>query len=145
MSSGTPGEQGKEARVSNVFARRVALKITSNASATASPVVRAFGFRSNPAPREPDWVIVRTIRLLDKDRKNPRGEAIKLNPRTVRSQIQDLAYTWITLYEPGVTWEAFVQSVREVQPASPQVSETGGTASKEAFFIQLTMVGRRVT
>lgn len=145
MSSGTPGSQGKEVRVSEVFARRVALKIISFASATASPVVRAFGFRSNPAPTEPDWVITRTIRLLDKDRKNGRAEAVKIDPRTVRGQLQDLAYQWVTLYEPGVTWEAFVQSVKEIQPANPAVSETAGTSAKEAYYIQLTMVGRRVT
>jgi hypothetical protein len=49
----------------------------------------------------------------------------------------------VTLYEPGVTWTAYVQEVGEVEPAEAPSSATGGTEAREGFYVELRMVARR--
>jgi hypothetical protein len=143
MVSDTPGSTGKATRLEGIESRSLTLKITSSAIAGTDPEFLAFGVRSMPAPADTEWRLVRTVRVFDEDRKNAKAEIVHQDPRTLRAQLQDLAHTFVTVYEPGVTWIAYVEDVAEVEPGSSIVSETAGTSEREAFYLELRMVARR--
>lgn len=144
FTSDIPGAMGAVARLEDVTARTLALKLTSTATSSETPEIQAFSARSLPAPEETEWRVVRTIRVLGRDRKDQRAEAIKQDPRTVKSQILSLAHSWVTFYEPGSTFTAYVENVRETEPGSSALSETEGSSGREAYFFQIEMVARRV-
>jgi hypothetical protein len=143
LTSALPGAVGAEQRLEDVKARQLSVRIISTAGASQAPVIRSFSVRSVPAPEETEWLLIRTVRLVDKDRKDRRAEAIHRKVRETRAALQDLAHTWVTLYEPGVTWTAYVQEVGEVEPAEAPSSATGGTEAREGFYVELRMVARR--
>ena len=143
MVSDTPGSAGKSERIEDIEARNLTLKITSTANIDADPEFQAFGVRSMPAPSDTEWRLVRTIRVFDEDRKNAKAEIVHQDPRTLRAQLQDLAHDFVTVFEPGVTWIAYVEDVAEVEPGSSIVSETAGTSEREAYYLEIRMVARR--
>lgn len=134
---------GAQARVESLRSRQLAVKITSTAAQNNAPVIRSFSVRSTPSPSDPDWELIRVVRVVDRDRKDRRAEPIKQDPRDTKNQIEDMAYRWVTLYEPGATYTVYVDAVAHVEPGSSLVSETGGTSEREAYYLELRMVGRR--
>jgi hypothetical protein len=144
LTSSLPGALGAEGQLdAGVRARQLTVRIVSTSGATEAPLIRSFSVRSVPTPEATEWLLVRTVRVIDKDRKDRRAEGVAQDPRVLRAALQDLAHTWVTLYEPGVTWTAYVQEVGEVEPAEVPSSETRGTAAREAFYVELRMVARR--
>ena len=143
VTSALQGSTGSSERVEDLKFRQLSVRLSSTADQGLAPTVRAFSVRSTPSPEHTEWQIVRVIRIVDRDRKNLRAEKVISDPRDVRSEIADLSYSWVTLYEPGVTWVCYVQSVAELEPNVAPVSETKGTSEREVYFMELTMVGRR--
>lgn len=139
----TPGSAGKAVHLRDIIARSVTVRLTSVAGATSAPEVQSFDVRSTLSPASPDWELVRTIRVLDKDKKDRRGEYVHQDPRAVKNQLAGLLYTWLTLYEPDGTFDAYVEDIQDVEPASDMTSETAGTSLREAYYVQISMVGRR--
>jgi hypothetical protein len=143
LTSGVPGAAGKDIHLRDIIARNLAVRVTSTGNSTSTPEVQSFDVRSTLSPTTPDWELVRTIRVVDKDKKDRRGEWVHQDPRAVKNQIAAMLYTWLTVYEPDATFDAYVEDVQDVEPASDMQSATGGTALDEAYYVQITLVGRR--
>lgn len=146
LDSAMLGASGAQARVEDVRCRTLAVRLTSTAGILGEPITRSYSVRSNPTPvsvAETEWEMVRTVRVLHRDRKDSGGSGIIQDTRGVRSRLQDMAFRWVTLYEPGITWTAWVENVSETSPGDSRAAETAGTPENEAYYIQLQMVGRR--
>lgn len=145
LTSDLPGSSGSDAFLQDVKSRTLSVRLTSTASGSNQPMLRSFSVRSTPAPEQTEWTLVRTVRVVDRDRKDRRAEPVKRDPRAYRDVLHGLAYTWVTLYEPGATWIGYVQSVKEAEPAEAPASETRGAREAETFYVELRLVARRAT
>ncbi len=141
--SSTLGATGAEARVLELVSPQLSVKVISNASATLGPTFRSFSVRSVPSPSNTEWRLVRRIRVFDKDQRDSRAEPISQDPRETLNQLRETAHKWVVLTEPSATWIALVEDVAEYEPASPPVYETYGSQEREAYIVELRMVGRR--
>jgi hypothetical protein len=139
--SNVAGSEGQSARLGNTTSRIFALRISSNISVSGRPVVQSYSVRSHPRPSRPEWDIVRTIRLVDVDQKDDQAEAVTQDPRERMEALRAAINTWITFYESGVTWTAFLTDVAKYEPAQPFYDTTGGETFKDAFIVQLKMTG----
>jgi hypothetical protein len=144
LTSGTPGAQGAQGYLEGtVKERAIALRLTSTATATESPNFFYYSVRSTPAPTLAQYQLVRRIRVFSEDRKNPNAEQVIRNPREIHLQLHDLINTWLTLYEPGITFRALVQSVADLEPVGADFEQTTADSEKEGYVVELRMVGTR--
>lgn len=142
ITSNVAGSLGADGRLSRVESRLFAIKLISLATPSASdaPHLSSFSVRSNPTRSEPEYVLSRFLRLLAKDRKDKRGPVVYQDPVAARIALQMLLDSWVVVYEPGITWTAFVRSVSTTEPAEPFLSGTSGEPLKEAYLIRLDMI-----
>lgn len=143
FTSQLPGALGAEERLEDIRSRAIAVKLTSTAFNDSAPIIRSFSVRSTPTPEVTEWTLTRMVRVMDRDRKDRRAEPTKVDVRAMRQVLQDLAYTWTTLYEPGITWIAYVQAVNEVEPGEAPTSTTTGSGDTEAFYLEFKLIARR--
>jgi hypothetical protein len=130
------------ARLSNTKSQTFALRLTSVAATTA-PVFKAFSVRSHPSPVSPEYDIRRYLRILAVDRKDDQAEMVMFDPRAVLRSLQDAIFNWVTFYESGFTWTAFVLDVATVEPEQPFYDSASGDALKDAFIVRIDMIGTR--
>jgi hypothetical protein len=143
FTSSVDGAEGDNGRISNVKSRLFALRITGTASASATPGFLGYSVRSLPSPATPEWALTRYIRLLAKDRKDEDGQLIYQDPRAVLLALQDALHSFVTFYEAGFSWTAWLTDVSAVEPAQPLYEETKGEARKDVFVVRLKMIGTR--
>jgi hypothetical protein len=145
VTSATAGEEVAEARVPELSSRIIAIRIRSTADTarTSAPSGPGFFIRSNLLPDNPEYQLVRYVRVLDRDRKDDHAPTVFADPLALRRSIDMLAHKWVTLYEPGVTWSVRVNSVREIEPMGPAFEQTTGESRRNAFLIQVALSGTR--
>lgn len=130
---------GTLVRMSHLRSRLFAVKLTSTKSANGNPEIVAFSVRSNPSPEFPEFSLTRYVRLLDRDLKDDQAEEIRQDSSLVRKRLLGLAYSWIKLYEPDITW---LVKVDQVGDAEPMFSEFDPGSTRDDFFIvQLVLSG----
>ena len=142
-SSNIVDSQGATGRLSNVKAPKFALRITSNVSGATSPAFLGYSVRSLPAPALPEFQLTRYIRLLSKDSKDEDAPPVAQDPRELLFFLQDALYSFITFYESGANWTAWLEDASTVEPEQPFYETTGGEALKDAFVVRLQMTGTR--
>ena len=80
------------------------------------------------------------MRILAKDRKDGRGSVVYKDPIEERIALMLLLDSWVTVWEPGIIWNAFIQSISDTEPAEPFLNATNGEPLKEAYLVRLDMV-----
>ncbi len=143
FTSADANSEGKNGRLSNVRARLFALRISSNALASAAPVVRSYAVRGNPSPLTPEFQLTRYIRLLAKDRKDDQAELVYQDPREVLRWLQDQLWSFVNFHESGFDWIVWLEDVSTVEPAQPFYDTTSGEPLEDAFVVRLVMTGTR--
>ncbi len=143
FTSADANSEGKSGRLSNVRARLFALRISSNALASAAPVVRSYAVRGNPSPLTPEFQLTRYIRLLAKDRKDDQAELVYQDPREVLRWLQDQLWSFVNFHESGFDWIVWLEDVSTVEPAQPFYDTTSGEPLEDAFVVRLVMTGTR--
>lgn len=141
----TADSEGDSFYLTDVESRLFALKIVSNASSDQSlaPVIRGYSVRSNPKPETSEWTLVRTVRIREEDRTQPRAPKKYKNVRDTITTLRNMLHTWVTLYEPGETWSVYVRDMRVVEPKQAINQLTGGSPKEEAYIVTLSMEGTR--
>jgi hypothetical protein len=137
------GSEGGSGRLSNVRSRVFALKITSTASASASPSFLGYSARSLPAPALAEFQLTRYIRLLAKDQKDEDAQPLSQNPRELLSFLQDALYSFVKFYESGTTWTAWLEDASTVEPSQPFYETTSGEALRDAYVVRLQLTGTK--
>lgn len=142
ISNSVAGSEGTSNRLTDVASRLFAVKLRSFATTDQSnhPQIQSFSVRSNPTRPEPEYILTRFVRLLAKDKKDPQAPWVYKDPAATRIALEFLLDSWVTIYEPGVTWTAFVKDIATVKPAEPFISATNGEPLKEAYLVRLDMV-----
>lgn len=142
-SATIPGSQKTTFRL-NAESTYFALKLVSRATAdgTTAPQITGYSVRSNPKPEESEWVLVRTIELVESNRKNEEAEEAFFKPKEDRRTLERLLYSWVTLYEPGGdVWDVRVEDVQVTEIGDPIHEATSGQDEKEGYRIRMTFVG----
>lgn len=134
-----------EANFTDVVSQMISLRLTSlaNPGKTEAPSGLGFLVRSNVIPDHPEFGLSRYVRLVNKDRKDSDAPMVFNDVAAVRRKLHNLAYQWVTLYEPGVVWTLHVDSVAEVQPFLVEYDATLGEGQAQGYVVQLTMTGTR--
>ena len=143
FTSGTAGSEGTSVRLSGVRARFFAVRLDSLAQPGAAPVILGFSVRANPSPQQPEYQLVRYVRLLSRDRRDERAELVYQDPRELLRWLQDRLWTFVDFHEPGFSWTAWVEDVSTVEPAQPLYDSTSGEPLRDAFVVRLVMTGVR--
>jgi len=143
FTSGSAGSEGTSARLSGVRARLFAVRLNSVAQPGAAPEIRGFSVRANPSPLQPEYQLVRYLRLLSRDRRDERAELVYQDPRELLRWLQDRLWTFVDFHEPGFSWTAWVEDVSTVEPAQPFYDTTSGEPLRDAFVVRLVMTGVR--
>ena len=147
LTSNVDGEEGKIATLTtNVKSRQlsVKLRVKPNTARTSAPEVYSVAVRSVPAPATNEYVLQRTYRILDRDRKDEQAEEVYHDVDVVREALQDLVNTWIDFDEAGQAWTALVTGVADVQPYGPIHQESTGEEEAKGFVVRLQMIARKV-
>lgn len=141
-SSGTTSS----GRLSNIKSKLLILRATSaaNATQTAAPTLLGYEARSVPSPVSTEFECTRYVRLLDRDRKDEDGAIVFQDPDLILAWLQSKAYTWVKIYEPNVSWTAFLSDVSTVEPAQPYYDITLGQPARNAYLIRLAFTGVKV-
>lgn len=131
--------------ISDVQSRLFALKIVSqsNSAQTLAPSVRGFSVRAYPKPETSEWSLVRTVRVREEDRVQPKANKKFQQVRSVITTLRNMLHEWIFLYEPGETWKVYVKDMRVVEPKQAVNDITGGSPDEEAYIVTLSMEGTR--
>jgi hypothetical protein len=145
VRSDVDGAEVAEERFDDLDSRLLAVRLSSNANPLGTEAPRAPGFlvRSNLLPDNPEYALVRFVRLLSEDRKDDDAPMRYMDVEGERRIMHQLAHKWVTVYEPGVVWIARVARVAEAEPAVPVYQETKGEARRQGYIMQLTMAGTR--
>jgi hypothetical protein len=143
FTSDLEGATRQDGRLSNVKARQFALRITSTATAAATPVFLAYNVRSLPSPVNAEFQLTRFIRLLGKDRKDEDAPFVFNDPDDMLAFLQDSIYQFVNFYESNASWIAWLEDVSTVEPEQPFYDLTHGEALKDAFVVRLQMTGTR--
>lgn len=146
LTSSIAGSLGAAGRLSDIVSRLFAVRLISNAASggASAPEIQTFSVRSNPTRSSPEFILTRFLRVLPKDRKDPKAAPVTIDPVARRIALQQLLDSWVTVYEPGITWTAFVKDVSDAEPAEPFLSATNGERLKEAYLVRLDMVASGV-
>ena len=141
-SSGT----SSSGRLSNIKSKLLILRATSSANAaqTSAPTLLGYEARSVPSPVSTEFECTRYVRLLDRDRKDEDGAIIFQDPDVILAWLQGKAYTWVKVYEPNVSWTAFLSDVSTVEPSQPYYDLTLGQPSRNAYLVRLAFTGVKV-
>jgi hypothetical protein len=140
--SDTVASDGKSVKVSRLFSRLFALKIVSEADTGKdyAPEVLGFSVNSNPYPAIPEFSLMRFVRLSDVDKKENRAEEVRQDASGLLTRLLNTSYSWVKLYEPGVTWLVRVESVGVVEPSLAPFDPSGSN-SRDFYVVQLSMSG----
>lgn len=144
-TNSTADSLGTSFVLDDVSSRRLALKIVSSAHADQSvaPRISSFTVRSDPKVEitKAEWRMFRTWRAFPRDRKTRRGQVVNQNPRNLAESLRNLLYTWVTLYEPGVTYSARVEAVQVTRLPTSDVPSTAGNNDREGYLIEMALSG----
>jgi hypothetical protein len=120
------------------------LKIISNASSAqaSAPEIKSFSVRATPTLEEPEYRLVRTIRIFDTDRGASNMQAIIQNPREKRDWLRTQINQRLDYYEADTPQGFSVRLVgmTEISPIPP-VTDLDTDAWQDAYLIRLTMEG----
>ena len=143
--SSTEGSKGTSGKITNISSRVFSVQISSDAtpSATSAPDIQSFSVRSNPTRLKPEFELSRFVRIVRAQRKDRGGEMRYEDPLALKSWLEDLMDSWVTVYEPGATWRGFVKAVTPVKPEQPLYKETLGRSQDEVFIIRLDMIATK--
>ena len=145
LRSTIAGSKGTSGKITNISSRVFSVQIVSDApsAATSAPEIQSFSIRSNPTRLKPEFELSRFIRIVRAQRKDRGGEMRYEDPLALKGWLEDLMDSWVTLYEPGTTWRAFVKAVTPVKPEQPLYKETLGRSQDEVFIIRLDMIATK--
>jgi len=136
--------QAKE-RLTAVTSPTLTVRITSNANSAASvaPEVISFWARSHPTLSPPEYELIRYIRIFGEDRSQQNGEPIFQDPDSIRRQIEDLCYQWVSWFEPYGSWTARITSIEDMTPIIAALAATAGMSRQDGYLLGITMQGTR--
>lgn len=148
LTSDTLDSLGESAILTSLESRAFALKFSLEAGvvggdSTEAPELVGFTVRSDPKPETSEWSLVRTFKVTPEIRSNPKARLVMQDPRSIVTTLRDKLHTWVTLYEPGEVWTAYVKDCRVVEPKQAHNKVTGGSKEQEAYIVTFVMEGTR--
>lgn len=147
-TNGTEGSLGKTFQLTDVTSVFLTIKIVSraNTAGTEAPELATFAVLSDPAPREPEWMLARTFTIAEKMQKDEDAEPIYYtDPNATISSLEDLIFKWVTLYEQPSTWRLHVEQVTVNRVGEPQYASTVGETSANVFTVEMVFRGKKLT
>lgn len=129
-----------------LVSQKLSLKITSTAvpAKTDAPVVLSFSVLSHATIfNSAEYRLVRFIRLLNRDRRDPQGPTVFYDPQAMREWLQSLVHGPAIFYEPGAQWSVWVESVSDAYPEQAWYDTTLGETGRDFYVVQLAMRGKR--
>lgn len=130
-----------------VVGERFSLAFTFNGSANGSPTLLSYSVRSWPKPSSPEWVLTRHVLIASQTRKDEYADPIYIeDPAATRAQLQDLAYSRVTMYENEATWSVKLESMKDIEPAQPlssQLPTAQGEGAEDVYVMELQLIGTR--
>lgn len=146
IDSATDGAEGEqEILTTNVKSRQltVRLRIKPNDARTTAPEIYSFATRAVPAPFTNEYILTRTFRLLDVDRKDEQAEEQHINPLTVKNTLDALVNSWVVFAEAGQSWNALIKSVTDITPSTPIHRQTMGEDLRQGYIVQVQMIASK--
>jgi hypothetical protein len=128
----------------NGYGSRLEIFLTvTPAAGNAEFYVQKVAARSNPTPATPEFILTRNFRLFEADQKDDQAQEVFGDPDVDKAALDAMINKWVTFYEPGKTWTAFVVSVSDITPMIPVLRTSGGDEpSRKGYVVQMQMVAR---
>lgn len=142
------GSLGKTFLLDDVTSVYFTLKFISKAGSagTSAPELSSFTVRSDPAPREPEWALMRRFSIAETVKKDENAqEEVYPDPNATVAYLESLAYDWIDLFEQPSTWRVHVEQITVTRVGEPQYDSTVGEGSKNVFSVEILFRGKKLT
>lgn len=144
-ASTVPDSAGATFHHPNVKSQRFSLRVISRSTqdATKAPEIETYSTRSNPTLLTPEWRLVRTVRIFDRDRSSARMEEVRQDPHEVRSFIRDRYLDWVQWYEPDDQAGFTVRLVKFQELDMHTYTDADSNQYADGFFVVLVLEGTR--
>jgi hypothetical protein len=146
LSNTTLNSLSKEGYDTSNGARGSRLEIfltTTPAAGNAEFHIQKVAARSLPTPATPEYILTRNFRLFEADQKDEQAQPVFGNPDADKAALDSMINKWVTVYEAGKTWTAFVMSVTDITPMIPiERTSEGSEPTRKGYVVQMQMVAR---